>query len=375
MSNSKVVVNISLDNLELLTIIVQKVTPYVPASQAHPAVKYCQEILPTLGELAQRFQNFVPILERVCRCWRHMILSYRTAAAPMLPDLANQLVAGFGSTRQGCFLWATDAIVREFGELAEDLDPNIMLSVMPFYEQQASAFLHALSEVPGEQLPDLIEDFFRLTIDVLINHTNRAIASNLMGPIFAAACHSLSLLKLEVLMVTLHFLRDFIGYGTNNPPASRLSDEPALANPPEIIARVKQLLLEYGQNLTQRVLTGMMYSFPEDCIPDASGVVMDMLRVLPQQTGTWISATLVQLPAGAIRPQERERLVRQIDEYVSICSMGYLKLIYSRRMRVNEHVKIRLVLQDFTSSYRRRNVAPREGLGSLEPTKFIYDGP
>jgi transportin-3 len=49
-------------------------------------------------------------------------------------------------------------------------------------------------------------------------------------------------------------------------------------------------------------------------------------------------------------------------------------IIYSR-MRSNEHVKIRLVLQDFTSSYRRRNVAPREGLGSLEPTKFVYSGP
>lgn len=242
------------------------------------------------------------------------MLSYRTAVAPMLPELADKLVAGFAATRQGCFLWATDAIVREFSEHAEDLDPNLSHSVLPFYEQQASSFLHALSEVHGEQLQDLIEDFFRLTIDVLQNHTNRAITSNLMGSIFAAACHALSLLKLEVLMVTLHFLRDFIGYGSSNPPGSRLLDEPQLTNPPEIQAKVKQLLAEHGQNLTQRVLTGMMYSFPEDCIPDASGVVLDMLRVLPEQTGTWISGTLVQLPSGAIRPQEQERLVSQIDK-------------------------------------------------------------
>ena len=289
-------------------------TPFVPPSQLHPAVKYCQDLLPVLGELAQQFQTFVPILERVCRCWRHMVLSYRTAVAPMLPELADKLVAGFTATRQGCFLWATDAIVREFSEHAEDLDPNLSQSVLPFYEQQASSFLHALSEVHGEQLQDLIEDFFRLTIDVLQNHTNRAITSNLMGSIFAAACHALSLLKLEVLMVTLHFLRDFIGYGSSNPPGSRLLDEPQLTNPPEIQAKVKQLLAEHGQNLTQRVLTGMMYSFPEDCIPDASGVVLDMLRVLPEQTGTWISGTLVQLPSGAIRPQEREKLVSQIEK-------------------------------------------------------------
>ena len=29
---------------------------------------------------------------------------------------------------------------------------------------------------------------------------------------------------------------------------------------------------------------------------------------------------------------------------------------------------------DFTTSYRRRNVAPREGLGRLEATKFRFNG-
>jgi transportin-3 len=303
-----------LDTIELLKIIIQRVTPYVPANQTNPAITYCQEIIPILAELAQRFHDFTPILERVCSVWRHMVLSYRTAAAPILPSLAENLVAGFGATKQGCFLWATDAIVREFSEHAEDLDPSITMSVVPFYEQQATAFLYALSEVSGDHLPDLIEDFFRLTIDMLQHHTSRAFTSPLMSDIFAAACHALSLLKLEVLMTTLHFLRDFISYGSPNPASSRLSDDRPLANESDIIEKVKGLLLQHGENLTQRVLTGMMYSFPEDCIPDASGVVLDMLRVLPDQTGAWIAATLVQLPQGAIRPQEREKLVGQIEQ-------------------------------------------------------------
>jgi transportin-3 len=244
-----------------------------------------------------------------------MILSFRSSATPMLSDLAKRLVEGFAATRQGCFLWATDAIVREFSDHAENIDPGITFAVIVFYEKQAQTFLQVLSNVPAEQQPDLIEDFFRLSIDVLQHHANRAITSSLMGTIFSAACHALTLLKIEVVMVTLHFLRDFIGYGTANPPSSRLADEPALVNPPEVQQKVKQLLLQYGDNLTQRVLAGMMYSFPEDCIPDASGVVMDMLRVLPQETGAWISATLHQLPAGAIRPHERDRLVSQIDQY------------------------------------------------------------
>jgi len=45
-----------------------------------------------------------------------------------------------------------------------------------------------------------------------------------------------------------------------------------------------------------------------------------------------------------------------------------------RRIQSGEVRKIRTLLQDFTNSYRRRNVAPREGLGRLEATKFRFAG-
>jgi transportin-3 len=160
----------------------------------------------------------------------------------------------------------------------------------------------------------VIEDFFRLSMDIVLFHTSKAILSPLMTHILAAACTTLTLLKTEVLMTTLHFLRDFIIYGSSDLPSSSFGDDRPLTNAPEIQAAVKQLLLEQGEAITQRVLTGMMYSFPEDCIPDASGVVLDMLNVLPQQSTTWIRATLEQLPAGAIRPQEKEKLTSGIEQ-------------------------------------------------------------
>jgi transportin-3 len=160
----------------------------------------------------------------------------------------------------------------------------------------------------------VIEDFFRLSMDVILYHTSGAIISPLMSHILNAACTTLTLLKTEVLMTTLHFLRDFIGYGSPDLPSSSFGDDRQLTNPPEIQSAVKQILLHQGEALTQRVMTGMMYSFPEDCIPDASGVVLDMLTVLPQQTALWIRATLEQLPAGAIRPQEKEKLAAGIEQ-------------------------------------------------------------
>lgn len=142
------------DHLGLITIFVQWIQPYVGPSELNPAVKYCQEIFPVLSALVDNFSNFTPILERVCRCWRYMVLSYRTAAAPLLPSLAEKLASGFASSRQGCFLWATDSIVREFTPDAPGLSRETTEAVFNFFQQQATNFLRALNDLPPEELPD-----------------------------------------------------------------------------------------------------------------------------------------------------------------------------------------------------------------------------
>lgn len=157
------------DHLQLITIFVQWIQPEVPLSQPNPAVQYCQEIFPILAAIADNFADFSPILERVCRCWRYMVLSYRTAITPLLPSLAEKLASGFGVSRQGCFLWATDSIVREFTPDVENVDKDIIDAVFNFYSQQATAFLRALNDLPPEQLPD---GMFSPTPPFLQHHTN-----------------------------------------------------------------------------------------------------------------------------------------------------------------------------------------------------------
>jgi transportin-3 len=87
-----------------------------------------------------------------------MVLSYRTAMAPLLPDLATQLASGFMASRQGCFLWATDSIVREFSDEAENVDQTTTDAIFKFFEQQATTFLRALNDLPPEELPDGKQD-------------------------------------------------------------------------------------------------------------------------------------------------------------------------------------------------------------------------
>ncbi len=83
-----------------------------------------------------------------------MILSYRTAMKPLLPALADKLASGFASSRKGCFLWTTDAILREFSEGAEDVDQATSSAIYQFFEQQVLTMLRALNDLPPEELPD-----------------------------------------------------------------------------------------------------------------------------------------------------------------------------------------------------------------------------
>lgn len=130
------------------------VQPYYSPTETNQAVTYCQEILPILAAVADNFTKSVPILERLCRCWRYMVLSYRTAVLPMLPTLAEKLATGFESTRQGCFLWATDAVLREFATGVEFVDPTTSQAIYTFFEQQAFAFLRIMNDLPPKDLPD-----------------------------------------------------------------------------------------------------------------------------------------------------------------------------------------------------------------------------
>lgn len=83
-----------------------------------------------------------------------MVLSYRSAMAPLLPLLADKLAAGFTASQQGCFLWATDSIVREFSAGAEHVDATTTDAIFHFFEQQTVTFLRALSDLTPEELPD-----------------------------------------------------------------------------------------------------------------------------------------------------------------------------------------------------------------------------
>ncbi|KAK4163174.1 armadillo-type protein [Cladorrhinum sp. PSN259] len=348
------------DHINLLTHFAQNVVPYVLSNAEHPVVKYWQEVFPVLSTILDNFINFIPICERVCRCWRFMVISYRTAITPLLGPLANKLAEGFAKSKQGCFLWATSAILREFSEDREHVSEAITNDIYVFFEAQATSVLRTMSDLPPIDLPDVIEDFYRLLIDALLYYPTKLITSPLFTPIFQAAISALGLEKQEPVSAALHYIRDLLTYGGPNPAAS--GDNLGAAGP-QLRQIVKQLLLTQGEALVKQTMAGMMITFPRDCFADGSGVLLGMFQLLPAETTEWVDRTIRMLPAGTVTPVEANRLLAKIKEKLAVGDAD------SANMR-----QIRVLLQDFTNTYRRRYVAPRDGLGQLEAARFHFEG-
>lgn len=278
--------------------------------------------------------------------------------APLLPEMANKLATGFTASREGCFLWVTGTILREFSEDRDNVDPATTENIYSFFEAQATVFLRAMTEMQPSDLPDAIDDFFRLMIDALLYYPQKLIPSALLLPIFEAAIYALTLEQRDPLVSTLHYVRDLLSYGSNNPASSEGLPEPTAQ---QIKSIILSMLQTHGIGLVKQVMAGMMLTFPRDCFADGSGVLLALFEMLPSQTAEWVAQTIQLLPDGTVNPDEANRLMGKIKERLSTDDASNMR-------------HVRVLLQDFTNSYRRRNVAPRDGLGQLEATRFQFSG-
>lgn len=149
-------------------------------------------------------------------------------------------------------------------------------------------------------------------------------------PIISASISALSLQQDAPLTATLHFLRDFLSYGTDRPNSSSFIDrshDSAPRNPLQIQQAVKRLVTSQGEVLVQRILTGMMFHFPRDCFPDASGVLLSLFEIMPQEVAVWVKGTIGMLPAGTVKAGEGDRLMTSVGQKIQAGDMRKVRVL------------------------------------------------
>jgi transportin-3 len=138
--------------VELLTIFVQTVSPYVEPNQEHPAVHRLRDLWPTLCETLNVFGSISFISESVAKNFKNVIYSYRIHSLPLLAPMTEILVSSFERYEFGCFLWTSGAIVRQFGH--EEVDDEVRRGIWAFVERQCINTFRLLEKNKPNDIPD-----------------------------------------------------------------------------------------------------------------------------------------------------------------------------------------------------------------------------
>jgi transportin-3 len=332
------------DDVELLTVFCCTVDPYIEPSEAHPCVAAFSEIWPALAQLLDRNGSHSHIAERCCRFIKEFVSHYRRHTLALLPAIAEKLAAEFATYKQGCYLWASGACVREFSDPQHNSGETVD-AVWAFVEGQSVGMFKLLSTTAPASIPDVVEDFFRLSMDALLGNPERFLQSSYLATFLQAAIACLSIDHRDALTAVLRFLRDLLLWLLPEPPTSGQHVSAAAQQ------ALQRLLMEHGASLATTTFVGQVYTFPRDCITDASGVLLTLLEWQPQATFAWIEAAFMSLPAGSVSATEQ---------------MGFLskaQLALQEEGDVLARVrKVRSLLQDFTTMYRRRMVNSRQAV-------------
>jgi transportin-3 len=110
------------------------------------------------------------------------------------------------------------------------------------------------------------------------------------------------------LTAVLHFLRDLLGYTVGHVPSAMQNEVPA-----EMQVKLRELVFNNGTILCSVLMSGMVFTFPPDCIIDGAGALMTVTEVDPSASVSWIAAGLDALPQEHISPEERHRFLTQIQ--------------------------------------------------------------
>lgn len=345
------------DHMEVLAVYVHVLRPrarefdqMVLEGQQHPGARVFGDLWLLVKAVLGQHGQVLKVLEKCCKLVKSGIENYGVMLAPILPEVMEVMVSGFGGTKFGCYLWVLGVVVREFADDGvEDRsgrgEAAVKATVFAFARQQINAFFQFLThEVQSPlEIPDIVDDFYRMMGEVLMFFPFQVVEDHLMMVLAVnASVYALNHLQLaDPIIHILHLLIDLVLWGERFPPVLMHDETPA-----EVQAAVQQLVMDQGAQLTLAVVSGLIYRFPRDAFPDASELLikmytLDRVREDASVVVGWMCGAFAAL--GKVSDEERDRVV----------------LVLGTAVQTKDQRRIRLSVDLFVGWYRRKHVLRR----------------
>ncbi|KAL0080626.1 armadillo-type protein [Phycomyces blakesleeanus] len=324
------------DLLEQIAIFFEIIRPEdIPVGAPHPCVAFLNELWPVFDMCLSNFGSEPIIAEPLCRCFRNCIQSYKLHFAPLLPLLMERLVGGFDSSRLGVYLWVAHKLVREYAiEGTESVTVCFQL-----LESLSATVFTTLNEKKFEEIPDVVEEYFRLTSAFLDCAPTLFVQSQLISPVFQAGLAGLSLEEVRALTAIISFYRHLLSIDLTTSELEK-PDTPLTASTLTLnTERIISLFREFGGDFVRLLFDGMIHHYSWEMIPDVAATMKSLAQLMPVESAQWMVAVVNGFPEQHMSASERTEFLQD----------------WTRAIQEKQWVKVRRVLSDFVSQYRRRN--------------------
>lgn len=334
------------DQLEIVIIFLQVLKVDEFEKPSHPVASlFIEKIWPLVASILQKRGSILKVSEKCMKLVKVAIESFSSYLNSVLPQIAEILHQGYKQTQFGCYLWVSGVVIRVFGD-DEYSSQEITSAAYNFGLEQCQSFFEHFSnkdENQLKQIPDVIEDFFRMLNDLLMFFPFKLIPTlDLLVSIIKTAKVTLTVInEYNPIISCIHFLIDLISWGLPHPPISLFENRDTTP----LKECIKQFVTvnNHGGELLKVVLDGLIFKFHNDVQQDASDLLLKILVVTPSTdlAINWLRDVVTSLPN--VQSNEVNRLI----DTVSVAIPN------------KDNRRVRSALRDFIGWYSRKNVSPR----------------
>ncbi|TPX49561.1 hypothetical protein SeMB42_g01357 [Synchytrium endobioticum] len=330
----KVILNAE-DQLEILTIFFKVVKPMeIIPNTPHPLVLLLSDLWPVTKILLHNYKA-TRLSEGIARFLRHAVETCKHHLGNLTPQILDALCEAYDETGLSCYLWVAKICVITLG--SDETSEGRAIFAMA--ERMVVKTLRVLSASAAHDMDshaEVIEDFFRLLQECIIVCPLLVMSSSALPTLLGLAQGCFSLTQPDPLLSVLRFIRDLFGMASTRFHIHQL--------PLSYATAVTELGRAHGQALVELVWRGILFDFPRTSVAEAGSILRVLADLLPNELVTWTQGvidTLHDAGSASIRGAlNGDVFMQKFKAALSETEFGATKRC----------------IQDFASSYRRRNL-------------------
>ncbi|CAO3589815.1 unnamed protein product [Absidia cylindrospora] len=325
------------DILEQLSAFFDIIRPDIPAGQTHPCVNFVNEVWPMFTMCLANFGDNPVVAEPLCRCYKSCLQSYKTHFTPLMPQLMENIVNGFDETGLGVYLWVANKIIKEYAvEGSEGVAPCFGL-----VERLSMIVFGKLNGQKFDDIPDVVEEYFRMVIAFLECTPTPLVQSDLLSSIFQAGLAGLSLEQPGALSAVIQFYRRLLGIALSVDELVSPGNATHRSMFGQNGVRIASLVRQFGAGYVKLLFDGMIYHYPWDMISDVASIMKSLAQLLPEESAQW--------------------LIAMVNGFSNVTSSERTEFLesYMNAVQQKQWTKVRRVLSDFVTVYRRKHASRR----------------